>query len=232
MDTLKLDAPTILNLDIKPQDNHTMNKKNSSLSPRQKELFEFIESTSHKEHRMPSLREMAKALKVSAVGTVQDHIKILIEKGFLIKDQKSLKVSPSRTCSMVTIPVVGTISAGTLTDAFEVALGTVAFSPSQNIKDTSKLLALRVSGESMIDAGILPGDIAIIDRSRTAKSGDIVVATQNDQATIKELKITSSSKTPQNIELIPHNKKFNTIKVKPSEEFSIIGPVIAVQRYF
>jgi repressor LexA len=190
---------------------------------------------------MPSYREMAKALKVSAVGTIQDHIGILIEKGFLKKDGKGIKITDSRTCSMVTVPVVGSISAGTLTDAFEVSMGTVALSLEGQVRDFSKLFALRVQGESMVDAGILAGDIVVVDRGKRTKSGDIVVACDNDQATVKEIRFPKgyssesviSEKLPNGtqIELIPHNKKFSKIIVKSSENFQVLGPVIAVQRY-
>jgi repressor LexA len=212
----------------------------SVLSPRQKELFEYIETVSHREHRMPSLREMAKALDVKAVGTIQDHIRFLVQKGFLVKEKKSFRISAHRSCSMITVPVVGTISAGTLTDAFEVALGTVAFSPQHKVKDPSKLLALRVQGESMIDAGIFSGDIAIVDRSRSAKSGDIVVATYNDQATVKELRILGEGKTKNLksvsdnsivVELVPHNPKFSVIRIQPDERLEVVGPVVALHRY-
>ncbi len=203
------------------------------LSPRQREVLDFITHSQHREHRMPSYREIAKELKVSAVGTVQDHIRVLVEKGYLARQGREIKLAENRTCPMLTVPILGQVSAGTLQDAFEVSLGTLSFTPDFNLKkepqrnqDPRGFFALQVKGESMIDAGILDGDFVIVNRNAKSKNGDIVVAGTSHEATVKELKINGST-----VELIPHNKKMKSIKVDPNQEFQIFGKVVGLQRH-
>lgn len=206
-------------------------KVTKSLSPRQREVLDFITQSQHQEHRMPSYREIAKALKVSAVGTIQDHIRVLVEKGYLQRQGKELKLAENRTCAMLTVPILGQVSAGALQDAFEVSLGTLSFTPdldpkkSGRTQDPRSYFALKVKGESMIDAGILDGDFVIVNRNVKAKNGDIVVAGTPHEATVKELRINGS-----HVELIPHNKKLKPIKVEPHQEFQIFGKVVGLQR--
>ncbi len=91
---------------------------------------------------------------------------------------------------------------------------------------SENLFGLRVQGESMTGAGILPGDIVIVRSQPTAKSGDIVVALLDDEATVKRLRIRS-----RRIELHPENPEFETI-VPPADRCSILGKVIEVRRSF
>lgn len=206
-------------------------KKHSALSPRQLELLDYIQQTCHHEHRMPSYREMAKALKVSAVGTIQDHINVLVEKGHLEKDGRAVKLAEARSTPILSVPIIGEVAAGSLQDAYEVSLGTLALSPDlvDRRSQASDFFALRVKGESMIDAGILHGDFVVVRKNTRPKSGDIVVADVNGEATVKELKLPTSSEA--RVTLIPHNKTLKPILLEPDENFKILGRVISVQRY-
>lgn len=197
---------------------------------------------------MPSYREMAKALGVSAVGTVQDHVRVLVEKGFLEKETKSgvktgrainktlkprLRLAGARQVSSLSVPLVGEVAAGSLRDAFEVAMGSVAVSFSLLGKPAAKSgdhFALRVRGESMIEAGILPGDIAIVDRKATARSGDFVVAELQGEVTLKELEVKTQSGQRQ-VRLLPHNATMEPIPVNDPETLRILGKVISLQRF-
>jgi repressor LexA len=207
-------------------------KKHSSLSPRQLELLEYIQETCHNEHRMPSYREMAKALDVSAVGTIQDHVNVLVEKGHLVKDGRNLKLTENRSSPMLSVPIVGEVAAGSLQDAYEVALGTIAVSP--HLLDrkaaANDFFALRVKGESMVDAGIYHGDYVVVRKNVRPKTGDFVVADVNGEATVKELKLPSGGEN--RVTLIPHNTSLKPILVDADENFKILGRVVAVQRYF
>lgn len=206
----------------------------SDLSPRQLELLECVTRISHEEHRMPTLRELAKMLKVSAVGTIQDHVRALLEKGYLKREGRTLRLNEKRSAPMVSIPIVGEVAAGSMQDAFEVSLGTLAINPEllgEKSNGLERLLALRVRGESMVDAGILPGDLVVLKRQSRCKTGDIVVALMHGEATVKELRIPKGS--VDQIELVPHNKNMKSIKISTQAEgFEILGKVISVQRYF
>ena len=122
------------------------------------------------------------------------------------------------------IPVLGRVQAGGLNAAIEYLEGHI---PVQDKHSTSEnLFGLRVQGESMTGAGILPGDIVIVRSQPTAKSGDIVVALLDDEATVKRLRIRS-----RRIELHPENPEFETI-VPAADRCSILGKVIEVRRSF
>ena len=207
------------------------------LTSRQRELLEFIESSVGREGRMPSYREMALALGVSAVGTIQDHIEVLVKCGYLEKSKKGkktlLKLAGHRQSPMVAVPIVGEVAAGSLRDAFEVALGSLPVSLAQLGGRSAKAgahFALRITGESMIDAGILPGDMIVVDRGARVKSGDIAVVDRNGESTVKEIQF--PQKNEKGIRLVPHNKALKTVVIPESEEnFRIVGKVISVQRF-
>jgi repressor LexA len=181
---------------------------------------------------MPSYREMAKALGVSAVGTIQDHIKALIEEGYLSKGERGVMLAEERQSPYIGVPIVGEVAAGTLTDAFEVSMGTLPL-PRTEAGVSAKtnpdhFFALRVSGESMRDAGIFPHDFVIVNRKSPVKNGDIVVASVNAEATVKEIKFLKNG----GCELIPHNSRFEVIKVAPQNDaFRLLGKVVSIQRY-
>ena len=91
---------------------------------------------------------------------------------------------------------------------------------------TEALVALRVRGESMNGVGIHDGDLVIVHRQPTANDGEIVVAMVGEEATVKRLKIRRMS-----VELVPENRSFASIVVKPPEKVALIGKVIEVRRY-
>ncbi|NDF13402.1 MAG: repressor LexA [Proteobacteria bacterium] len=214
-----------------------------ALTSRQRELLDFIIQSVERESRMPSYREMAKGLGVAAVGTIQDHIKALVEQGYLEREEygeKSvLKLASHRRSSAVTVPIIGEVAAGSLQDAFEVAMGTLPLSPeflpsplkgAQTSTPGEQLFALRVKGESMIDAGIHPKDFVIVQKGANVRTGDIVVASLHGEATVKEIEM--PRKSGDALKLIPKNSRMKPILVEPNEDVRILGKVIAVHRYF
>jgi len=120
------------------------------------------------------------------------------------------------------VPVLGRIAAGPLTVALEELEGYV---PIQWRNSADEFFALRVRGESMINAGILPEDLVVVRRQPTADSGDIVVAMVGEEATVKRLK-----KLDDRIELRPENPLYEPI-VLPSSGATILGKVVEVRRY-
>ena len=200
----------------------------SDLTPRQAELLFFIEEVASEDHRMPSYREMAAALKLSAVGSIQDLVRALLEKKYLIKQGRHLVLSTKRQSSVLQVPLVGIVAAGSLTEAIDHHLGMVAFSRHLvSSKKNSKFFALRVQGESMIEAGIFHGDYVLVDAASEVRSGDTVVARFRGEATVKEIILKGKE-----IVLRPRNKSFKDIVIidEQRSEFEVLGKVLLVQR--
>jgi repressor LexA len=200
----------------------------SDLTPRQAELLSYIEEVAGEDHRMPSYREMAAALKLSAVGSIQDLVRALLEKKYLTKQGRHLVLSTKRQSSVLQVPLVGVVAAGSLTEAIDHHLGMVAFSRHLvSPKKNSKFFALRVQGESMIEAGIFHGDYVLVDAASEARSGDTVVARFRGEATVKEIILKGKE-----IVLRPRNKNFKDIVVADEQrsEFEVLGKVLLVQR--
>ncbi len=177
--------------------------------------------------RPPTVREVQGAFGFRAVETARRHLENLITEGRL--GQEAGKARGYRipegsgpTGPPVLIPLLGRVQAGALTTAVEDPEG---YLPVQAAKERGELFALRVRGESMTGAGILPGDIAVVRRQPTAASGEIVVALVGDEATVKRLRLRR-----RRIELHAENPDFAPIVPKP-EEVTILGKVIEIRRY-
>ncbi len=202
--------------------------KPSALTPRQAELLSFIEEVAGVEHRMPSFREMAAALNLSAVGSVQDLVKALLQKKYLTKQGRHIVLSAKRQSSVLQVPLVGVVAAGSLSEAIEHPMGVMAFSKHLvTAKKNSKFFALRVQGESMIEAGIYQGDYVLVDGGSETRTGDTVVARFQGEATLKEIFFKSKE-----VVLHPRNKTLKDIVISEEQrsELEILGKVILVQR--
>ena len=198
------------------------------LSPRQAELLAYIEEIASEDHRMPSYREMAAALKLSAVGSVQDLVRALLQKKYLTKQGRHLILSSKRQSSTLQVPLVGVVAAGALTEAIDQHLGMMVFSRNLiNAKKNSKFFALRVQGESMIEAGIFHGDYVLVDANCEARSGETVVVRFRGEATVKEIFFKSKE-----IVLHPRNKSLKDIVIEEEQrsDLEILGKVLLVQR--
>jgi repressor LexA len=197
-----------------------------SLTPKQLAVLECIRDEFKTNGRPPTYRDIAKRLGYDAVGTVQDHVRTLMRKGFLEKEEglsRGFRLSYQRGSQE--IPVLGRVPAGNPIEAIQDTQGSVAV-PSQLRGD---LFALKVVGESMIEAGILDGDTVIVRKQNHADHGDIVVAMIDGEATVKYL-----DKKSARVRLLPANPKFRPIEVAPSAHLGdfIQGKVISVQRFY
>ncbi|NUN15393.1 MAG: repressor LexA [Myxococcales bacterium] len=171
----------------------------------------------------PSVREVQAALGFRATQSAQEHLDGLVEEGRLIRlpgRSRGYRLPSENPPAFV--PLVGRVHAGPLTTAFEEIEG---YLPVQTRKSSSELFALRVRGDSMIDAGILHGDVIIVRKQTTANSGEIIVALVGDEATVKRLRIHGDV-----IELCPENHTMFPIIVD-SEDLRILGKIIEVRRY-
>ena len=197
-----------------------MNKL-STLTERQREILRFIYNEIKNSQLPPSLREIASHFGFASVGSVQDHLKALVQKGFIkISEKKSRAIEIIKE-NIFSIPIIGTVQAGLPTLAVEnideyLNLDDLIFS-------NMDVFGLRVKGDSMINAGIMPLDLVIVRQQSVAEAGEIVVALQGEEATVKYLK-----KTNGQYFLEPANPKYLPIPL--TSEFSIIGIVLTVIR--
>ena len=189
---------------------------------KQSEILEYINHKLITEGSSPSIREIAKAVNLKSTSSVQYHLDNLIKKGLLSK-----KANLSRSLSnnqklntFMSVPVIGEISAGTPLLAEENKIGEIPVVEEKYNKD---LFALKVSGDSMVDAGI-DGYIVFVDKNIDPKNGDIGAFMINDtEATFKHLDTISGKKY-----LIPANKNYENFEV--NENTQPIGKVVSLFR--
>lgn len=187
-----------------------------------KELLERINllvSFYQEKARMPSYSEISQMLGFKSKNASYKFIQKLINLGFIQKDDKGKLIPKKLPCN---IKVLGTVEAGFPSPAEEELLDTISLDR-WLVKNPASTYMLKVSGDSMIEAGILPGDMVIVDRSVTPKNGDIVIAQVDGQWTMKYLR-----KNGNKVELVPANPKYKPII--PTSELKVVGVVVSVIR--
>ena len=176
--------------------------------------------------RPPTTRDVQTAFGFKAVQTAREHLEALVEEGRLDKEPGRsrgyrLPGTGYATPTIMT-PVLGRVPAGGLDTAVEDLEGYITI---QSNHDPDEIFGLRVRGESMSGAGILPGDIVVVRKQPTARTGDIVVALVGDEATVKRFRSRRGR-----IELHPENPVFEVIVPDP-KDFSLLGKVVEVRRF-
>ena len=185
------------------------------LTKKQEDVYNYILQSMRKNGFPPTIREIADHFSVS-IGTVQDHISAIESKGYL-----KIKPNTARGFEPVTkgIPVYGKVAAGKPIFAIENIEGYVQ----DSYKKTEGVFALKVTGDSMIDAGILEHDIVIVHKQETAEDKDIVIALLGDDVTVKRFR-----RKRGKVLLEAANPKYDPIE----SEFKIIGKVIESRRQY
>ena len=173
----------------------------------------------------PTVREVQDAFGFRAVQTARQHLEQLVDQGRLVAERHKSRgyrlPRAGRGPDTVFAPLLGRVPAGALEEAIEDPDGYI---PVQGHGAADDLFALRVRGESMTGAGILPGDLVIVRRQPTARSGEIVVALVDREATVKTLRLRG-----RRVELRAENPAFEPI-VLDADTVSILGKVIEVRR--
>jgi repressor LexA len=159
-----------------------------TLSPRQKSLLTYLETFLAERGYAPTLAEMATALGVSSLQAVKDHLTALERKGYLRRSPGRPRAIEllSRRSEDKGIPILGQVRAGLPMLAVENWEGRLPFNPPKH--DGQAHFSLRITGDSMINAGIFPGDYVIVRQQDTAAPGNIVVVLLGDEATVKFLR--------------------------------------------
>lgn len=197
-----------------------------NLTTKQQEVLDFIRRRKH-ENIPPTIREIAGHMGFSSTGTVRDYLEALEKKGYLKRSNNLSRSIELLRDNYGKIPIIADIAAGKPNLAYEDIQGYVGTEDlflSRISQDD--VFALKVKGDSMIEAGILEGDIAVIRKQPTADHGDIIAALlDNNEATLKRLK-----KRPHTngFFLEPANKNYRPIE----KSFSIIGKLLTIIRKY
>ena len=198
------------------------------LTMRQREVLEFINRFIEQHKYPPSVRELAGHFAISLRGAY-DHLKALRKKGFVRWSEgrsRAMEVlddgTPERPDELVRVPLLGSVAAGTPALAEDHPEGTVAVSG--ELLGSGEHFALRVKGDSMQDAGILDGDVAIVRRQQDADNGDIVVVMIGEEATLKRFFLEANR-----VRLQAENPAY---PVMFTRNLRILGRLRAVQRAY
>ncbi|ACI18266.1 transcriptional repressor LexA [Dictyoglomus thermophilum] len=196
---------------------------NRLLSKKQKEVLEFITSFWKKEGRIPTVREVTKALGLNSSGSGYFHMKALVEKGYLSQDKNGrFYLKNLINEEVIYLPLIGTIRAGIPVESPEYIEEYIPV-PKNFVKIPEKSFLLKVRGDSMEGAHILDGDLIIVQKQDTAQKGEIVVALKDGESTVKFL--SENYGIPC---LKPANPRYSEIY----PPFKIIGKVVGVIRLF
>ena len=200
-----------------------------ALTRREKEVYDYICATIEQNGYSPSVRDIRDNLGIKSTSTVHSYISRLEEKGYIHKeDGKSRTLtlgadSPASNKNRTRVPILGQVAAGLPILAEQNIEGYIDFSPNGK-RLFGELFALRVRGESMIEAGIMDGDYVVVCRTSYVENGDIAVALIEDEATVKTF-----YRENGHFRLQPENK---TMKPIITNELFILGKVIANVRYY
>lgn len=200
-----------------------------TITPPQQRLLNTIEAYFIREGMSPTLRELADELD-QGVANIYKLVQRLERNGYLGRTSgksRSLTLlrsaNPAQLVGLVSIPLLGTVAAGIPLFAPENKLGELLVDAAT--VRSGRYFALKVSGQSMLSAGIDSGDLVIVRQQPLANHRDIVVALLNDEATVKRL-----HHKDHEIKLLPENRQFKPITIEPDDDLRIIGKVVAVRR--
>ncbi len=205
------------------------------LSPRQREMLEFITTAVDQAGVVPSYREIGRALGIGSTNAVSDHLKALIRKGYVERvgepgRPRSLRLTAIASDVLedgttVGVPLLGRIAAGVPLLAEENYNGSVRVDASM-LPPGSKIFALEVTGESMIEDGIYDGDTLFVQQQSVARNGDIAVVRVDGDATVKRY-----FHEGNRVRLQPANSSMEPIYVdRTSGDVDIVGIAVGVFR--
>jgi repressor LexA len=216
------------------------------LTDRQEMVLKYIESSIAQRGYPPTLREIGNFMGIRSTNGVNDHLRALERKGYLLReDMKSRALRPTRGGGVSTsgfpqlpgengegdfieVPIVGRVAAGLLAEAIEQPEDTVRVDRVL-LGGAREVFGLRISGESMINAGINDGDYVFVRKQLEAHKGDIVIALVGDEATCKYY-----YPEGDRVRLVPANDTMTDIIVRREDWRStqILGVVVGLYRKF
>lgn len=205
------------------------------LTDRQEEILRFIQQFRDENGYPPTLREIGKKFNIVSTFGVKRHLEALEKKGYLNVESnasRGISLQPSeefpqfeRNDNFAKVPIIGSVAAGSPITAIENVEGSLIIDPSF-MKSTDNCFALRVKGDSMINAGIFEGDLVVVLPKKEAVNGETVVAMIEDEVTVKTFENKNNK-----VRLIPENDNYKPIDVTGKKEFSIVGKVVGIVRW-
>ncbi len=201
-------------------------EEEQTLTASQKRVFNTIVDLYKQYGMAPTGREISKELDLKPTS-VHEQLLRLERKGYIKRNKnkarsiqilKTIPIEASRG-TLVPVPIIGEIAAGQPIFAHERFIGEI-FVDSRAVPK-GKLFALKVKGDSMIGAGINPGDLVVVKQQPVAEKGELVAALMGDEATVKRLKILTDK-----VILQPENPAHDPIDVTAREDFRILGKVV------
>jgi repressor LexA len=196
------------------------------LTDRQKNVLDFIQSEQRQKGITPSTREIQNHFGFASQTSVMQYINVLARKGFLDRQARKARalITPIQKVRITDIPIYGQIPAGMATLTEQTIEGHVALDTgSVNASKNGRTFALRVRGDSMIDAHIVDGDIVILEDRKDVQSGDIVAALIDGETTLKRYVMEHGR---------PYLKAENSLypDLTPARELTIQGVMISLIR--
>lgn len=199
------------------------------LTSKEQKIYNFIFETISRDGFAPTIRDIQSNVGIKSTSTVHAYLERLEEKGYINREggkSRSVRLGGAKAQNRQStkVPILGKVTAGMPILAVENFEGYIDFPLMNHAYSYNELFALRVSGESMIEAGILDGDIVVIKKEQYAENGQIVVALVDDEATVKTF-----YKENGHYRLQPENPTMDPIIV---DEVYILGKVVSVLRYY
>ena len=196
------------------------------MSPKKQRFVDFIKNFTDDNSRPPTFVEIMEGLNYSSLGTINWYIVELEKEGIISRvkgynGKRGLSLLESKIDNQ--LPLLGVVAAGMPIETYDYKEYIEV--PKSFYGDNN--FVLKVSGDSMIEDGILDGDFIVAKKSKTAKAGDTVVVTVNGEATLKRYYIGSNG-----IELHPRNENYNIIYVDEMDELIMQGLVVGIFRKY
>ena len=210
----------------------------ANISTRQQQLLDFIREYRDDHSYMPSIREMQAACNISSTSVVDYNLRLLERDGYIRRSpdiSRAIEVVGQESIGLVevhNVPLLGAIAAGEpipVPQAYAYSgddRETISLPPDLAPRNTDGLFALRVKGDSMIDAFVTDGDIVVLRSARDARNGEMVAAwlPLEEEATLKHFYLEG-----ENVRLMPANKAMAPI-ILPADRVQVHGKVVAVMR--
>ena len=191
----------------------------------QNKILEFIRQEIEEKGYPPSVREICAAVGLKSTSTVHAHLNNLERRGLIRRDStkpRALELLDNSVSRGRSVPLVGKVTAGLPITAIENIEDYLTLP--QGMLGHDELFCLRVQGESMIEMGILDGDIIVVRQQEDAENGEVVVAMIDDEATVKRIYF-----EPDRIRLQPENSHMEPIY---TDHVQVLGKVVALFRQF
>ncbi len=203
-----------------------------AITKKQKEFYDYIVAYNQEFGHSPTQKEIKDHFGLKSFGSVQKYLQYLNKEGLIetqLNQRRSLEIKTPKDQDNDSehIPLLGHVAAGNPIEAIENPTNTISV-PRYFLKGGFKYFALTVKGDSMVDAGILEGDVIVCRSTKEARNGQIVVAVIGGEATVKTF-----SHQKKIIELLPANKSYKPIVVDETvDDFKIVGNLVGLLRSY